>query len=259
MKLFLFGIVILYFGAMAYIYITQDSQVFNRDAIEENSPFTLLNTERIALHVEQDVLLDGLYKHSKKEDAPLLLYFGGNADDATRLLLHVKSLSEFDIVAFNYRGYLKSTGTPSEKNLFSDALKIFDTYGKNKKVIVIGRSLGTGVATYLASQREVQGLILITPYDSIASIAKKKYPMFPIEYLLRNKFESVKYMPHVKSPVGLIDVKDDDTVPMYHFNALKKTVPNVSLHVRLDDTTHGDVLTHKDFEKVIKEMIEKML
>jgi hypothetical protein len=259
MQLLILSALILYCGAMAYIYFTQEEQVFNRAAIDENEPFILENMEKISYHAEENVILDGALKHSKKKDAPLLLYFGGNADDATRILLHVKNLSAFDILAFNYRGYMQSTGRPSEKNLFSDALKLLDTYGKNKKVIVIGRSLGSGVATYLASKREVQGLILITPYDSIVSIAKKKYPIFPINTLLKYKFQSVKYMPQVKTPVGLIEVKDDETVPVSHFNALKKTVLNLSLYVRLEGTTHGDVLTYKDFEKSLKEMIEKML
>ncbi len=259
MRTILFGIVILYLGALAYIYFTQNSQLFNRASIDKNPSFELKNMEHISLHVEQNVVLNGVYKHSLMKNAPLLIYFGGNADDATRILLYTKSLTDFDIVAFNYRGYLKSTGEPGEQNFFSDALKIFDKYAQNRKVIIIGRSLGTAVATYTASQRKNDGLILITPFDSIASIAKKKYPIFPIDLMLKNKFESIKYMPDVKSPVSIIEVKNDKVVPHSNLEKLKETVPNLSSLVVLENTTHADVLEQKDFKKVLKEMIEKTL
>jgi len=257
MKIVFILIIVIYAAAMSYMYLTQNSQVFNKDAITPMPDFKLENTEKISLHVRDNVVLDGVYKHAKNEDAPLLIYFGGNADDATRILLHVKNLTDFDIISFNYRGYMKSTGEPSEINLFSDALTIFDTYAQDKKVILIGRSLGTGVATYLASKRDIKGLILITPYDSIVAIAKKKYPFLPIDLLLRHKFESTTYMLHVKSPVSIIEVKDDDVTPLYHLNQLLKTIPNLSLHVRLEDTTHGDVLTHPKFEESLINMIKE--
>jgi len=257
MKVVFILLIIIYLAAVSYIYFTQDAQIFNKNAITPMPDFKLENTEQISLHVKENVILDGVYKHSKNKDAPLLIYFGGNSDDATRILLHVKKLSDFDILSFNYRGYMKSTGEPSETNLFSDALSIYDTYAKDKKVILVGRSLGTGVATYLASKRNIAGLILITPYDSIAAIAKKKYPIFPIDLLLRHKFESTTYMLHVKNLVSIIEVKNDDITPLYHLNQLLKTIINLSLHVRLEDTTHGDILTHPEFEKSLINMIKE--
>jgi pimeloyl-ACP methyl ester carboxylesterase len=256
MKVVFFSLVILYFGALAYIYLTQNMQIFNYTFIKKVEPFKLANMQNISLHVDEDVELFGVYKTSEIKDAPLIIYFGGNSDDATRILLHVKGLNDFDIVSFNYRGYVKSTGEPSEKALFADALKIYDAFAKDKKVILIGRSLGSGVATYLASKRRVAGVILITPYDSISSMAKAKYPIFPIDLLLKHKFESIKHVLHVKAPVGLIEVKDDDVVSKEHFDKLKQKVPNLSLHVELEDTTHGEVLTHPLFEESLKKIIE---
>jgi predicted alpha/beta-fold hydrolase len=256
MKLFIIGFIFLYLGAAFYLYITQDSKIFRPDLIETDEPVVLENTKQISFRVEDDVTLDGVYKKSENENVPLIIYFGGNSDDATRILLHVKSLKSFDIVAFNYRGFVKSTGKPSQTALFSDALKIYDKYGKNRKVILVGRSLGTGVATYLASKRDIKGLILITPYDSIASIGQKMYPFLPVKLLSKHKFESVKYMLDVKAPVGLIEVENDETIAKYHFDKLKEKVQNLALHVELKNTTHGDVLNHPDFEKTIKQMIK---
>ena len=251
MKLLILALIALYLAALAYMYLTQDSQVFNPGAIEQKE--LIKDVEHITFELENGVVLAGI--HKQPDNSPLVIYFGGNADDATRIALHVKG---FEIVTFNYRGFVNSSGKPSEKAIFSDALQIFDKYGEDRDVIVVGRSLGTGVATYVASQRDIKGLILITPYDSIVSIGKKMYPYFPIETLLKHKFESVKYMLDVKAKVGLIEVENDEVIPKYHFDKLKEKVSNLALHVELKDTTHGDVLQHPDFEKTIRNMIDVM-
>jgi len=256
MKFLVFGFIAVYLGVVVYVYLTQDRQIFRAGLIEKQEPIDVKNAKRISFKVGEGVVLDGVYKTSEKEDAPLIIYFGGNADDATRILLHVKSLKEFDVLAFNYRGFVKSTGKPSQKAIFSDALKIYDKFSKNKKVILIGRSLGTGTATYVASKRDIIGLILITPYDSMVSIAQRKYPYLPVNMLLKHKFESVKYILHVKAPVGLIEVENDETISKYHFDKLKEKISNLALHVELKNTTHADVLTHPNFEKSIKEIIK---
>lgn len=257
MKFVLLGVVFIYLCVVMYVYFTQDVKVFNPSFIVNKEPVSLKSVQRVTLQVEENVLLDGVYKKANTKEAPLLIYFGGNADDATKILLHVKSLKEFDIVSFNYRGFVRSEGKPSEKAIFRDALKIYDKFAKDKKVVVMGRSLGTGVATYLASKRDTAGVILVTPYDSIASIGQVIYPYLPVRLLSKHKFESVKHILHVKAPVGLIEVKDDETIPKYHFDKLKEKVPNLALHVELQNTTHGDVLTHLDFEKSIKDMLKR--
>jgi len=257
MEFVIFGFIFLYFGVLLYIYLTQDFKVFNPEAIEKKELLRLEDTHRLFFEVEKDVVLDGIYKKSQIQNAPLIIYFGGNADDATRILLHVKSLEGYDIMAFNYRGFVKSSGKPSEKDIFGDALRIFDKYENNRDVIVMGRSLGTGVATYVASKRDLKGLILITPYDSIVSIGKRMYPYFPIELLSKHKFESVKYMLHVNEKVGLIEVKNDETIPKYHFDKLRLSIPNEALHVELENTTHGDVLKHPQFENSLKKIIKE--
>jgi len=226
-------------AVLAYFYITQDSKIFNFSEIEKDEPFIVKDTKEIKLKISDDVTLDGLYKKSKKEDASLIIYFGGNSDDATRFMLHISSLEDFDIVAFNYRGYMKSTGKPSEKALFDDALKIYDRYSKNQKVIIIGRSLGSGVAVYLASKRKNSGVVLITPYYSIASLAQEKYPFLPI----------------IKSPISVILVKNDTTIPNKNSENLIKKIKNLNSVITLEKTTHADVLNQIDFEKTLRKML----
>lgn len=249
MKKLLVGVVGLYLLAMGYLYFTQNDQLFPRQLIEKQPKVSGENIEALSLHVNDDAVLEGVLRKDEHSDAGLILYFGGNADDATQFLLHVKEIGGYDVLTFNYRGYVGSTGTPSEQAFFEDALKIYDTYAKGRKVVLIGRSLGTGVATYLASQRVVDGLVLISPYDSILSLAKLKYPFFPIDLLLQNKFESVNYLPFVKAKIAVIEVEHDTTIPHYHLEKLLEAMPSRPIHVILSNTTHGDVLDHPAFAK----------
>ncbi len=258
LKRMIFSVIGFYFLAMGYIYVTQDEQVFNQKTIEKQAKVSGENIENIALNVKEKVDLEGVYRKANAENAPLMIYFGGNADDATRFVLHVKKLQPFDIVTFNYRGFVGSTGKPSEKALFEDALKIYDTYAKTQKVYVVGRSLGSGVASFLASKRAVDGLVLITPYDSIASMGKQKYPIFPIDFLLNHKFETINYIGAVKAKIAVIEVENDMTIPKYHLDRLLEKMPNKPLHVKLENTTHGKVLEHPDFEQTMQTILGKL-
>lgn len=253
-----YAIVALYLGAMGYLFSMQDALLFNAQAIEKQGKVSGENIETISLNVSDNAVLDGVYQKSGLEEAPLIIYFGGNADDATRFVLYVKDIKGYDIVSFNYRGYVASTGKPSEKAFFEDALKIYDTYAKGKKVIVIGRSLGTGVASYLASKRDVQGLVLITPYDSIASIAKRKYPFFPIDAILKHQFNTLKLIPQIKTKMAVMEVENDTTIPRYHLEQLLKVMPQSLLHVTLTNTTHGNVLGAENFEKELQLILKSL-
>lgn len=261
MKKLLLGVVGLYLIAMGYLYFTQNDQLFPAKSIVKEAKVSGDAIESLTLRVKEDVVLDGVLRKDEEEGAGagLILYFGGNADDATRFVVYTKELQGYDVIAFNYRGYVGSSGTPSEEALFEDALKIYDTYAKGRKVVVIGRSLGTGVATYLASKRVVDGLVLLTPYDSILSLAKLKYPFFPIDLLLKNKFETVNYLPLVKAKIAIIEVENDVTIPRYHLEKLLEAMPSKPLHIILSNTTHGKILEHPAFTKELQTILGKII
>ena len=246
-----------YLFAIGYLYVTQEDQVFNaKMLVVKEQAIEGEGIEAISFDVD-GARLKGLVRKTG-EKAPLILYFGGNADDAREFVRVTRPLMGYDIVTLNYRGYVESSGTPSEKALYKDALAQYDTFAKGRDVIVVGRSLGTGVATYVAAQREVKGLVLITPYDSILSMAQRKYPYFPIDVLLKHPFEANKYIPRVQASIGVIEVKDDTTIPRYHLEQLLKAMPKPPLHVTLDNTTHGDVLEHPNFTTELQTILGKI-
>jgi len=251
------SLVAVYFGAIGYLYFTQDDQVFNaKMLVVKEQKIEGEGIEALNFAVE-GALLKGLYRKTS-EHAPLLIYFGGNADDAREFVKITRPLMGYDMMTLNYRGYVDSTGKPSEKALYADALSQYDAFAKGREVILVGRSLGTGVATYVASKREVKGLVLITPYDSILSMAKQKYPYFPIDVLLKHPFEANVYIPHVKATIAVIEVDNDVTIPRFHLEQLLKVMPKKPLHVTLYNTTHGDVLEHPEFNKELQALLGKI-
>ena len=153
---------------------------------------------------------------ARPKDGPrALIYFGGNAEDVS---VSMDSFSvafpDNAIYLLHYRGYGGSSGKPSEKALFADALTLFDeVYAKHPYVSVAGRSLGSGIAVYVASLRPVTRLVLVTPFDSLQEIAARQFPYVPVRWLLLDKYESWRYAPHVTAPTLIIAAEHDEVVP----------------------------------------------
>jgi len=92
----------------------------------------------------------------------------------------------------------------------------------------MGRSLGSAIATYVASKRDIKKLVLITPFDSIVNIAKYKYPFLPVEKLVKYKFEKYKWIKNVRTPIKLLLVKNDDVIPEKCIENLLKNIDNTN-------------------------------
>ena len=144
-----------------------------------------------------------------------LIYFGGNAEDVSASLSSFSSaFPDHAIYLLHYRGYGGSSGKASEEVLHTDAQALFDkVHEEHPDIAVVGRSLGSGVAIRLASQRPASRLVLVTPYDSIQEIAAHQFPYFPVRWLLTDKFESWRYAPTIRIPTLLLGAEFDEVIP----------------------------------------------
>ena len=156
-----------------------------------------------------------------------VLYFGGNAEDVSGSVGPLMAaFPEREIVMLHYRGYGGSAGTPTEADISADAAGLFDkVHASHPDVIVIGRSLGTGVAARLASTRPVAKLVLVTPYDSLLGIAQIGFPLFPVRWLLVDKYESWRYVPRITAPVLILRAEHDETIPAASTESLAARFP----------------------------------
>jgi pimeloyl-ACP methyl ester carboxylesterase len=179
--------------------------------------------------------------------ARAVVFFGGNAEDVSRTVpLLAQAFPGQALYLLHYRGYGGSEGAPTEDALVADALALFDqVHAKHAQVTVIGRSLGSGLATHVASERPVQRLVLVTPYDSIVTLASAQYPYFPISLLIKDRYDSYRYAPRVHAPTRIVAAGDDRIVPRYSTEALLRSFPpGVAQMTVLPGVGHNSVSEH---------------
>ena len=164
-----------------------------------------------------------------------VLYFGGNAEDVSHSVEAIApAFPDAALYLPHYRGYGGSSGRPSEAALVADALAVFDEiHPRHGPVTVVGRSLGSGVAAYVASRRSVSRVVLVTPFDSLAAVGARHYPAPLVRWLLRDRFDSAEYAPAITAPTLLLAAADDDIIPPAHAEALLRAFrPGIAtLHV----------------------------
>lgn len=221
-----FGLVA-YVALCAYMYATQRSQIYFPTP-ESTHPAAQ------AILLERDG--ERLKIWSVARAGPhALIYFGGNAEDvAGSIDAFAAALPEHSLYFVNYRGYGGSSGRPNEAALLSDALAVFDFIrARHSSVAILGRSLGSGVAVYLASQRPVSGLVLVTPYDSLVNVAQGHFPYLPVGLLMRDRFDSVSRARDVAAPVLAVIAKQDDIIPGARSAALVAAFPANQVRVEV--------------------------
>jgi len=153
-----------------------------------------------------------------------ILYFGGNSEPvAINADRFAKIFPDYSVYLVNYRGYGGSTGTPGEQENYADAKAIFESLKtQHSDISVMGRSLGSGIATYLASIKDVKKLVLITPYDSIQSVAQARFPLHPMSLLLRDKYNSALKAKDVKAETLILIAEHDETIKLKRTRKLIK-------------------------------------
>ncbi|PTS98343.1 alpha/beta hydrolase [Pseudomonas sp. HMWF006] len=179
-----------------------------------------------------------------------VIYFGGNAEDVSRNLPGFAEAFPDDALYFlHYRGFGGSGGSPSEEAIAKDALALFDqVYASHPQIAVVGRSLGSGVAVRLASQRPVQQLILVTPYNSLEEIAEQHYPWLPVKWLLRDRFESGKYAAHIRVPTLLLAASDDEVIARASTERLLSSFPKgVAVLKVVPDSGHNSISERREY------------
>lgn len=202
---------------------------------------TANNGSTLSLTVDDARVLVSTRPHAGPD---AVIYFGGNAEDVSRSLpMLVDAFPERAVFALNYRGYGGSTGKPSETALIADALVLFDrVHIDHPHIVVIGRSLGSGVAVHVASERPVERLVLVTPYDSLLKLAAGQFRFFPVRWLLVDKFESWRYAPKVTAPTRLIAAQNDEVIPIASTKSLYEHMPQLrATLIVIPGVGHNDI------------------
>lgn len=251
---------VVYLGVSLSAYLLQDKLIFQPRPLSEPQ-----RAEIAQRHADvSDIFLqagDGTRLHAwhfkSTPDAPLVIYFGGNAEEVSWMLDQLrarKSTAQWLLV--DYRGYGASGGTPSEDAFAADALAWYDFAAKNApRVYAFGRSLGSGVAVRMATERPVAGVLLVTPYDSMTAVARYHYPLLPVGLLLKHRFDSLSLAPKMQAPLLCIAATHDEVVPIEHARRLYDAWAGPKRWVELA-ANHNSTDNQPDFWPPIQEFLK---
>jgi pimeloyl-ACP methyl ester carboxylesterase len=190
------------------------------------------------------------------EDA--VLYFGGNAEAVEASLPFLAAAAAPRAVhVVPYRGYSGNPGRPSEAALVADALAVFDELARrHRRVAVVGRSLGSGVAAAVAAQRPVERLVLVTPFDSVLNLARRQFPFLPLGLVLRDRFDSARRAPGLGMPVLVVRAGRDRVVPRRSTEALLAALPQATTElVEIEAADHNDLSSFPSYGEAMSSFL----
>lgn len=248
----------LYVAIHAFFYFFQSNFLFYPQPITSQFPVNG-NTEEVNIKTAENKLLHGwLCKTESQKPQKLIIYFGGNAEEVSHFIPVASEFEDWALLLVNYPGYGNSQGKPGEKSFFKAALEIYD-YAVSREdidgehIVLMGRSIGTGSATYLANQRKVKGVVLFSPFESMRAVAQSKFNFLFIDLILKHKFRSKKYAKKIAAPMLAFYGTEDRIIPPNHTKKLNNHWKGVSSTVEIRSHSHNDLLESQQvWEKTIK-------
>jgi pimeloyl-ACP methyl ester carboxylesterase len=257
-------------GLPLVVYLAQDSLIFYRQPLPEARRAEITRrfpaASEVTISAADGAKLHGwLVKPPGVERAPLVLYYGGNAEEVSHMLEAVGDTVRGDTpgvawLLVNYRGYGASEGSPSQVSLVADALAQYD-YATTlpsidaQRIFVFGRSLGSGVAVQLAAHRPVRGVILVSPYDSLAAVAKRYYWYLPVDWMLKHRFDSIGAAPQMKQPLLCFIAERDDVIPPEHAERLFAAWAGPKRRVLLGGAGHNTTDSTQGFWPSVRDFL----
>lgn len=196
-----------------------------------------------------------LTKPSKQQ---VIIYFGGNAENV------IYTAKDFDhhfpnhsTYLMKYRGYSGAVGKATEVNLYADALALFDFIQQTKpqSITTIGRSLGSGIATYVAANRSIDGLVLVTPFDSIKAVAQDLLPFLPVKWLLKDSYDSKSRASEIEVPILLVVADKDEVISSQRTHSLTESLPQKQLKIITLEAGHNDFDFNPSYFKSIQQFL----
>jgi uncharacterized protein len=238
------GLVLAYLAVLAGMYFLQRDFQYDRSGrLFELTETTLTNAELVTIPTGEDTTVTGWYA-PPAEGKPVILYYRGNAQSFSREHVRFEQFvaDGYGFVSFDYRGFPGSPGELNQANVLNDSLAVFDwVAAKGDPVLVWGRSLGSGPATYVASERQADALLLETPFLSAVSVAADRYGFLPVGLLMLDQYPVDSWLPKVDEPVFVAHGTADRTIGVSHGERVYGLAPIKAGLWIVPDADHGDL------------------
>ena len=213
--------ILIYFFILISTYIFQRNLLYHPTENNYSGDQILVSIEKVKINTQDGIELMSWYHNKNVNSYKTILFLHGNAgslENRIHKINHFKDMNvNFLLVA--WRGFSGNKGTPTEKGLYEDAesaVRWLKSKGvRENNIIVYGESLGTGVATEIAQNKNFAGIILESPFTSMIDAGKDKYPYLPVRLLLKDRYESNKKIKNINSPILIMHGKVDNIVPFH--------------------------------------------
>ena len=254
------------YGALAGgLYLAQDHLIFPRHLVPATAEPLPAGSrhERLELRTPEGHRLVGTLARAGRPAGVLLLAFAGNASNAGDFAFFLaRRLPDLDVAVLHYRGYGPSEGRPGEAALAADAQAAYDHLVgrlRPRRVLLAGFSLGSGVAAGLATARRADGLLLVTPFDSVLAVARGLYPWLPVGLLLRHSFRSDLHLAGLETPTAVIAASDDTVVPRRNTEALVRVLRRPVLVETVPGSTHNGLYGMAEIDAALRRAVDALL
>jgi pimeloyl-ACP methyl ester carboxylesterase len=219
-------------------------------------------SEPVALDRPDGVVLRGWLVKPPGAPAPLVVYFGGNAEEVSWQIASAHRYGRRALALVNYRGYGESTGAPREAALEDDAAALFDALAQRAdvegaRVAAVGRSLGTGLAVHLAAHRPVERVVLISPFDSMAAVGAHHFPAALVRAVLSDRYDAAALAPRIRAPLLAIAAQRDDIIPVARSQALFAAWGGPKTWLALPRGGHNDLQAQAEFWPAIEAFLAR--
>jgi len=248
--------------AVFYLLLTAVVFLKQRSLLYQPSQFGLTNTQAAELDLKKwpDESEYRGYLRDHPDSELTIVVFHGNAGEAANRLYYLTALARFNarIILAEYPGYGERSGSPSENTFVSDAQKTLDLVSKaypNEPLLVIGESMGTGVASAAVTNSSgqigfdnsaIKGLVLITPWDSLSNLAQHHYWYLPARWLVLDRYDSVRNLQSFNSPVAVVIAGQDRVIPAEHAETLFNSISTKKARFMLEAAGHNNWLNYVD-------------
>jgi uncharacterized protein len=253
----------IYVALCVLLYFIQEKLIFFPSKISKSHLFTFETPyEELNIKTNDGNTLNGLLFKTDQSSKGLIFYLHGNAGsiDGWGDVSETYTNLGYDVFILDYRGYGKSTGSIiSQEQLFEDNQIGYDELKKRyseDKIVVIGYSIGSGMASYLASKNNPSLLILQAPYYSLTDMMRKKFPVLPT-FILKYKLSNSEYLKECKMPVVLFHGDQDEVI--YYGSSLKlqKEFKKQDLLITLTGQGHNGMTENRDYQREIRRILMK--
>jgi len=253
-------LVTIYLLICTFFYFFQTGFIFFPEKLNNNHKYMFdADFEEINYTVDKNAVINALLFKSKQKSKGIIFYFHGNAGNLNGWgeISHLFLTKGYDFLIFDYRNYGKSYGTFNQENLFNDGLFIYNEIKQKydeKNIIVYGRSIGTPIASYVASKNNPQMLILETPLFDMKSLKNKYFPFLP-NFILKYTFETYTYIKDVKFPVYIFHGTIDNIIPYEIASKLKNYLKSTDKFITIPNGNHNNLDSFKEYHENLDKII----